>query len=249
MTKRFLRTEDFSIYSVLLGPDGRFAGIEKRPEPRNTSRRPIPTNLDAALEDQHAQSGAEAASAAPEEAVLEDDITDTEVEKIVGGFPASSQNLQDVPEDVTLDPNGPTSFEAEVTDAEAEKIVQEIAAASPILQDSTLQESAETVSTESFPIEEAEAPVDEAFLAAKLDFADPLTFKVRLLMSAEPTTEHANNSADPQKLPTPIFAPPSGSSPQFDLQIHCHRLFHRASAYQAHQPHPGRPEAEAEELV
>lgn len=175
VTPRFLRTEDFSTHSVLLGPDGKLAGIEKQPETMKTSRRPIPKDLDETLEDQPCEPVAEAAPAAPEEAVLEAEIMDTEAKKIVGGFTTSSPNLQDVPEDVTPAANEPMQFEPEITDAEAEKIVEEIAAASPKLQD-----SAEAVSTASFPIQEAEAPLDEAFLAAKLDFADPLTFKVRL---------------------------------------------------------------------
>ena len=178
MTPRFLRNEDFSTYSVLLGPDGKLAGIEKQPETMETPRRPIPTDLDETLEDQAPEPVADAA--APEEAVLEDEITDAEAKKIVEGYTASSPNRQDIPVDVAPAASEAPRFEPEMTDAEAEKIAEESAAASP-----KLQVSAEADRTASSPIQDAETPPDEAFLNAKLDFADPLTFKVCHYLSAK----------------------------------------------------------------
>ena len=170
MTPRLFRSEDFSTYSIILGADRKLAGLEKHPESTVPPRHPIPTELDDSVGDLTPGPVAETFSGAAEEAVFERQMTNAEAETMKDTA-ASSPSLQDFPEDATPAANETAQFEAEITDAEAEMIVEEIAAASP-----TLQDNAEAAIPSSPPV--YEVPLDESLLAARLDCADPVVFKV-----------------------------------------------------------------------
>lgn len=68
----------------------------------------------------------------------------------------------------------PVQSSEHISDAEVEQIIEEVAASSPNLHDSQ--------DTKLSPSSAPPPSLDEAFLSARLDFADPLTFKVRIFL-------------------------------------------------------------------
>ncbi len=185
-TPRFLKFEDFSTYSIILGPDGKLAGVEKQPESVKYPRNPIPTELDETVDRVLLEPVAKHTSATSGKATFEDEITDAEAEKIVEEIAAGSPKLQDSSEDASPATNEASPFDTAVTHAEAEKMVENVTAASPNLQNAPGHTSRVN------PIAQ-EAPLDEAFLAARLDFADPVTFQVRFLCYPRNARRLANN--------------------------------------------------------
>ena len=203
VTPRFLQREDMSTYSITLGPDGKIAEVEKRRVQEVPS---ASEELDEIPEDQ-----------IPKIAVQRDPRIESE---------PSEARIPDVESEKLGDGLEAAQPEVEITDAEAEKIVGEIAATSP-----TVQAASELTSPSIIPMQKP--PLDETFLAAKLDVADPLTFKVGCSLSQLRNLACTNTcSTDAQTLPAALLNPHLRPCPQLNLPLR------PTTTYATDQPSP-----------